>query len=144
MVDKLTAEHRSALMKSVRQRDTSPEMAVRRALHKLGYRFRLHRKDLPGTPDVVLPRHRLAIFVHGCFWHRHPGCKLATTPSSNTGYWLPKFAANVARDARKTTELRELGWRVETVWECETGSPFELSRRLQTLIEGEDFEGKSR
>ncbi|WP_081055998.1 very short patch repair endonuclease [Burkholderia pseudomultivorans] len=138
MVDKLTAEHRSALMRSVRQRDTSPEMAVRRALHKLGYRFRLHRKDLPGTPDVVLPRYRLAIFVHGCFWHRHAGCKLATTPTSNIEYWLPKFEANVARDARKAKELRELGWRVETVWQCETASPSELSRQLQTLIEGED------
>ncbi|WP_186073654.1 very short patch repair endonuclease [Burkholderia gladioli] len=134
MADKLTAEHRSTLMKSVKQRNTSPEIAVRRALHSLGYRFRLHRKDLPGTPDLVLPRYRLVIFVHGCFWHRHPDCKLASTPKSNAEYWLPKFEANVERDARKEAALRERGWRVEIIWECETRDHSKLIRQLQTLI----------
>jgi DNA mismatch endonuclease (patch repair protein) len=134
MVDRLTSERRSALMKSVRQKNTTPERAVRSALHALGYRFRLHRKDLPGTPDIVLPRYKVAIFVHGCFWHRHEGCHFATTPSSNEGYWLPKFASNVARDIRKETALTEAGWRVLTVWECETKSPAALAQRLQELI----------
>lgn len=134
MVDRLTAERRSALMKSVRQKNTTPEMAVRRALHALGYRFRLHRKDLPGTPDIVLPRHRTVVFVHGCFWHRHPGCRLTTTPSNNSEYWRLKFEGNVARDSRKDAALRDLGWRVVTVWECETRDPSVLSERLLALV----------
>jgi DNA mismatch endonuclease Vsr len=134
MVDRLTPERRSSLMRSVKRRDTLPEMAVRRALHALGYRFRLHRKDLPGTPDIVLPRYKLAIFVHGCFWHRHENCRLASMPSSNLEYWVPKFEANVARDARKTAALNELGWRVETIWECETRDPIRLAEQLRVLV----------
>ena len=95
-------------------------MIVRRVLHGAGYRFRLHRRDLPGSPDVVLPRHRLAVFVHGCFWHRHTGCPRTTTPKTRAAFWASKFAANIARDERATAELGRLGWRVHVVWECET------------------------
>jgi len=110
---------RYRIMASIRKRDTRPEMAVRRALHARGLRFRLHRTDLPGTPDLVLPGRRLAILVHGCFWHQHPGCKLARTPSANTGYWGPKLERNVERDGRTREALKDLGWQVLVVWECE-------------------------
>ena len=113
---------RSALMARVRGKDTTPELAVRRAAHKLGYRFRLHRRDLPGTPDMVLPRLRLAVFIHGCFWHRHQGCKRCTSPKTRVEFWDAKFAANQQRDRRNEHLLRELGWRVEVVWECETSA----------------------
>jgi len=110
-------------MGRVRQAHTKPEVTVRRALHAKGYRFRLHRRDLPGSPDIVLPRHRMVIFVHGCFWHRHPGCRGASTPKTNSEYWVKKFIANVARDERTAEELVEAGWRVVVVWECETKCP---------------------
>ncbi|WP_445005895.1 very short patch repair endonuclease [Halomonas mongoliensis] len=110
-------------MRAVRQKDTAPEVIVRRLLFRLGLRFRLHVKRLPGSPDIVLRRHSTAIFVHGCYWHRHPGCKHATTPKTNRDYWLPKFKANVERDARQAEALRALGWRVLIVWECETRDP---------------------
>src|SRR6218665_568865 len=103
---------RSRQMASIRSSNTRPEIAVRRALHAKGLRFRLHRKDLPGKPDIVLPRHRLAVFVHGCFWHQHPGCRLASKPKSRHDYWEPKLAGNVARDFRATGQLEALGWRV--------------------------------
>ena len=109
---------RSANMAKVRGKNTKPEMAVRRAAHALGLRFRLHRRDLPGTPDLVFPGRRTAIFVHGCFWHRHRGCRRATTPKSNTAFWLDKFAANRRRDAAAIRELRRRGFRVVVVWEC--------------------------
>ena len=135
MVDRLTSEQRSEVMRRVRQKNTGPEMVLRQVLHALGYRFRLHRRDLPGTPDVVLPRYRVAIFVHGCFWHRHVGCKLATVPSSNCEYWVAKFRANVTRDADKEAALTKAGWRVLTVWECETRDPSLLSLRLRRLLD---------
>lgn len=124
-----TAE-RSALMSRIRGRDTAPELRVRRALHAMGYRFRLQRRDLPGTPDIVLPRHRIALFVHGCFWHRHPGCRSATTPRTRANFWQAKFAANVWRDASAANELRAAGWRVVTIWECETRSDIALQSAL--------------
>lgn len=117
-------------MKSVRHKDTKPELVVRRVLHALGLRFRVQRKDLPGTPDIVLPKHRTVIFVHGCFWHRHAGCRLSTTPQTRQEYWLPKFEANIERDTRKRLELEAIGWRVLVVWECETRDPGALSARL--------------
>lgn len=120
MVDRLTVERRSWLMARVRGKHTKPEMAVRRAAHALGLRFRLHRKDLPGRPDIVFPRHRVAVFVHGCFWHRHPGCRLASTPKTRTEFWQAKFDANVARDAAMDQALRDARWRIVTIWECET------------------------
>lgn len=122
-MDTVSVEKRSAIMKAVRREDTSPEVRVRKATHALGFRFRLHRKDLPGSPDLVFPRHKLCIFVHGCFWHRHFGCKRASTPKSNLDYWRRKFEENRCRDLRKAEELRVLGWRVEVIWECQTLDP---------------------
>jgi DNA mismatch endonuclease (patch repair protein) len=106
-------------MSRIRSRDTVPELALRRALHVIGLRFRLGGAGLPGKPDIVLPRYRSVVFVHGCFWHRHQGCKVASTPKSNVEFWQEKFAKNVARDAKVVKELQSLGWRVFTAWECE-------------------------
>jgi DNA mismatch endonuclease, patch repair protein len=122
----------SLRMSKVRTQGTRPEMTLRRLLHRAGLRFRLHRRDLPGTPDIVLPRYRTAIFVHGCFWHRHAGCHRATMPKTRTEFWRQKFAANVARDIRKERLLKERGWNVVTVWECETSD----ERRSDRLIQG--------
>lgn len=133
MVDRLTVERRSWLMSRVRGKHTKPEMIVRRAAHALGLRFRLHRKDLPGRPDVVFPRHRVALFVHGCFWHRHPGCRLASTPKTRTEFWQSKFDANVARDTAAYHALLEQGWRVVTIWECETRKEDLVRRRLAEI-----------
>jgi DNA mismatch endonuclease (patch repair protein) len=121
---------RSAMMARIGPRDTAPELAVRRALHRLGYRFRLYRRDLPGKPDVVLPRHRRIFMIHGCFWHRHPGCRFAYQPKSRVEFWQSKFDGNVARDRRVLASLEELGWKVEVIWECETRDPVRLDRRL--------------
>lgn len=122
-------------MARVKQKDTGPEMRVRRALHRLGYRFRLHRADLPGRPDIVLPRYRIAILVHGCFWHRHPGCKLASSPKTRQEFWRAKFEANVARDSRNEITLEAMGWRPAVVWECETKDAFTLPRIIQSRLE---------
>ena len=121
-MDFLSPLERSERMSRIRSSNTSPELALRRAMHALGFRFRLHRKDLPGRPDIVLPRYRTAIFVHGCFWHRHDGCKVASTPKSNTEFWIKKFDRNVARDVKSQETLEAQGWRVIVVWECELGS----------------------
>jgi DNA mismatch endonuclease (patch repair protein) len=118
--DRLSTAQRSALMARIRSRDTSPEIAARRVLHAAGFRFRLHRRDLPGSPDIVLPRHRTVVFVHGCFWHRHRRCRDGqSTPGSNVAYWTTKFERNLRRDRRVKSALRKLGWRVVTVWECQ-------------------------
>jgi DNA mismatch endonuclease, patch repair protein len=106
------------MMGGIRSRNTRPEMRLRQALHALGFRYRLHVKGLPGKPDLVLAKYRAVIFVHGCFWHRHPNCRLAATPASNAAFWAVKFASNVARDARHSEALIKTGWRVTTVWEC--------------------------
>lgn len=121
-------------MRSVKQRDTGAEMVVRRIAHAMGARYRLHCKDLPGRPDLVFPRRGLCVFVHGCFWHRHPGCRLASTPGSNVEFWREKFTRNIERDTRKETQLRTAGWSVEIVWECETRAPEQLAARLHTLL----------
>ena len=118
-MDTLSTEARSRLMSQIKGRDTKPEMLVRSAAHRLGLRFRLHDKRLPGKPDLVLPKHRTVIFVHGCFWHRHEGCRYATTPANNAAAWQEKFAANVRRDAKVRQQLEELGWRVLVIWSCE-------------------------
>lgn len=128
-MDRISPEARSLLMSKIGPKDTKPELAVRSLLHRLGYRFRLHRKDLPGTPDLVLPRYGVAIFVHGCFWHGHR-CKTGKMPKSRTEYWGPKIEANKARDARKAGKLRRLGWRVVTIWECELKAPDKLEKKL--------------
>ncbi len=109
---------RSRMMGSIRAKNTKPELMLRRYLHAQGFRFRLHRSDLPGSPDLVLPRYRLAIFVHGCFWHRHNGCFYATTPQTRPEFWSAKFDANIRRDASNRKELTKLGWRILIVWEC--------------------------
>lgn len=107
-------------MRSVGREDTAPELSVRRIVHKLGFRFRLNRKDLPGSPDLVFPKHRLCLFVHGCFWHRHRGCLKTTSPKSNAAFWNEKFAKNMERDTRQANALRTLGWKVAVVWECQS------------------------
>ena len=134
MTDIVDSKRRSAIMARIRGHDTAPEIAVRRIAHRMGLRFRLHRKDLPGRPDLVLPKHRLAVFVHGCFWHRHEGCRRATTPKSRAVFWTEKFAMNVARDARQEAALKELGWRVLVIWECETRNEPAVERRLAASV----------
>lgn len=118
-MDVVDTRTRSRMMAGIRSRDTKPEMVLRRGLHGRGFRFRLHERKLPGSPDLVLPRWKAAIFVHGCFWHRHPGCRYATTPATRPEFWQAKFDANVARDLRTVAALEDEGWRVEIVWECE-------------------------
>ncbi len=133
-MDSLTPEKRSWLMSRVARRNTKPEMIVRRIAHGLGFRFRLHRRDLPGTPDLVFPKLRKAVFVHGCFWHRHAGCRLASMPKSRHDFWVPKFAANIERDRRKEEQLTAAGWIVETIWECETRDPSTLTKRITRML----------
>lgn len=130
MTDRLSREVRSWNMSRIRSGNTGPECAVRSILHRLGYRFRLHAKSLPGKPDVVLPRYTTALFVHGCFWHRHAGCAFAYTPKSRVEFWTDKFAANQVRDRRAVNSLRAQGWNVIVVWECELRDIKSLSRRL--------------
>lgn len=134
-MDRLTPERRSWLMAQVRSANTKPEIAVRSLLHRLGYRFRLHRRDLPGTPDIVLPGRRTVIFVHGCFWHGH-SCKREKMPKSRLDYWGPKIEANRQRDRRKRRALRDLGWHVTEVWECELKYPARLARKLVRSLSG--------
>ncbi len=119
MTDTVAPEVRSRMMSRIRGKDTAPERAVRSFLHREGLRFRLHARGIPGTPDIVLPRYRTAVFVHGCFWHQHPGCKHHGVPAANSPYWQAKFARTAERDARKVRELEALGWTVRVVWECE-------------------------
>ena len=121
-------------MASIRSKDMKPELAVPKIAHALGFRFRLHRKDLPGKPDLVFPKYQAVIFVHGCFWHRHPGCYLAYTPKSRKAFWNQKFEGNVIRDKKASTMLRRLGWRVLVVWECELQNHDRLARRLMRGI----------
>jgi DNA mismatch endonuclease (patch repair protein) len=128
VVDRVT---RSRMMSGIRSKDTVPELTVRSYLHRAGLRFRLHAQ-LPGKPDLILPRYRVALFVHGCFWHRHSGCRFATTPASNAVFWQRKFDANVARDARVKAKLEELGWQVRVVWACQLGER-ELGELVTTI-----------
>jgi len=121
-------------MAAIHGKDTAPELAVRRILHAMGLRFRLHRKDLPGRPDIVLPRHRTVVFVHGCFWHRHEGCRYTTTPKTRLEFWQAKFDANVARDHRNRIALEEMGWRGLVVWECELRDAEALRDRLKAAF----------
>lgn len=133
-MDKLTPSQRSANMARIGAKDTSPELAVRQLLHRLGFRFRLHRTDLPGRPDIVMPGRNTIILVHGCFWHRHSKCRFAYTPKSRTDFWKRKFDANLVRDRRVQRALRGRGWRVYTVWECETRRLDKLQTRLLKLL----------
>lgn len=124
----------SRRMGDVRQRGTTPELAVREALARFGVRFRTSNRDLPGSPDIANRRQRWVVFVHGCYWHRHAGCRRTTTPKRNTGFWLAKFAANVARDARARRALRNQGYRVLTIWECDSERPDRLSRLVARFV----------
>lgn len=134
-MDHLDSVRRSANMAKIRGKDTAPELRVRRVAHSLGLRFRLHRKDLPGCPDIVFPKYHLVVFVHGCFWHRHEGCKRATTPQVRRDFWEAKFAATVKRDVHQRNALRALGWQVLTVWECELKDEAALKARLALACE---------
>ncbi|WP_342393739.1 DNA mismatch endonuclease Vsr [Pseudomonas viridiflava] len=122
MTDFLTPAERSERMSRIRGKNTRPEVKLRKALHRLGMRYRLHGAGLPGKPDIVFARYKAIIFVHGCFWHRHPGCSIATTPKSNTDFWLDKFQKNIARDAKAVETLKLLGWHVLVIWECNLSS----------------------
>jgi DNA mismatch endonuclease (patch repair protein) len=133
MTDRLDPHRRRHLMQQVKGKNTLPERAVRSLLHKMGYRFRLHRKDLPGTPDIVLPGRRVALFVHGCYWHGH-GCRIGRLPKSRLDYWGPKVDANRARDRRKEAALAAVGWRVAVVWQCELADQLRLARRLRAIL----------
>lgn len=137
MTDTLSRKQRSANMSRVRSGDTKPEWILRCGLHRLGFRYRLGNRRLPGRPDLVFPKYQAAVFVHGCYWHRHPGCKDASTPKSNVAFWTAKFAENVERDRRKERELQDLGWRVLVVWECELiECTVETIRRVALWLEG--------
>ena len=136
-MDLLTSEQRSRLMSRVKSKDTRPELLVRRLVHSKGFRYRLHRVDLPGHPDLVFAKKRQIIFVHGCFWHRHKGCKLASTPKTRIDFWEKKFSSNLSRDERVRNELMSLGWKVLVVWECETRHSLSLSETLLEFLSGE-------
>lgn len=132
-MDRLSPERRSWLMSRIKGANTKPEIAVRSLLHRMGYRFRLHRRGLPGTPDIVLPVREAVVFVHGCFWHGH-ACKKTKMPKSRESYWTEKIEANRRRDARNRKSLRALGWKVVVVWECEVKKGELISRRLKKAL----------
>ena len=144
MTDRLSRERRSWNMSRIRSRDTQPEKQVRSALHRAGYRFRLRSKKLPGSPDVVLPKYHTAVFVHGCFWHRHPGCRFSTTPATNESFWKKKFDANRDRDKRNKRALRMMGWRVFVIWECQTARLRCLERLRDQIRHGMSTRPSSR
>lgn len=133
-MDKLTKEHRSWNMGRIRSGNTKPELMVRSLLHKMGYRFRLHRKNLPGKPDIVLPKYKTVIFVNGCFWHRHAGCAKAYTPKSRVDFWEDKFRSNIERDNKAQDELKILGWKVIVIWECELADPESVGNNLRRTL----------
>ena len=138
MADTVAPERRSEIMSKIRAKGMKPEMQVRRLAHSMGYRYRLHRKDLPGKPDLVFPSRRKVIFVHGCFWHQHadPACKIVRLPQSNQDYWGPKLERNVERDAKHAAKLGELGWAVMILWECEVNSGHRLRERIREFLAG--------
>lgn len=135
MADRCSPAERSAIMARVRATNTRPELVVRRLVHRLGYRFRLHRRDLPGTPDLVLPKYGAVVFVHGCFWHQHDCRHGRRQPATNQAYWIPKLARNVERDVAARKSLQELGWRVLTVWECQINKS-DLEDRIDGFLRG--------
>ncbi len=131
MSDILSKEKRSWNMSRIKGKDTKPELLVRSLLHRMGYRFRLHRKDLPGKPDIVLPKYNTVIFVHGCFWHRHKDCKYAYNPKSRASFWQNKFKENIERDNKKQAELKKIGWEVIVIWECDLRKVEELKMKIK-------------
>lgn len=137
-MDHLNRQMRSWNMSRIRSRDTKPEKLVRSILHRMGYRFRLHQRDLPGSPDIVMHKYRTIVLVHGCYWHRHPNCRYATTPKTNTDFWESKFQRTVARDLQQQEQLKRLGWNVHIVWECKTRDVPALVSRLRIAISGNE------
>jgi DNA mismatch endonuclease, patch repair protein len=133
-MDRLTPQTRSRIMSRVRGKNTLPELVVRKIAYSLGFRFRLHQKNLPGSPDIVFPKRRTAIFIHGCFWHRHPGCNRASVPQSHTDFWQLKLGRNVERDQAAITALEEMGWHVAVIWECETTNPDTVKELLRRIL----------
>lgn len=133
-MDVFSPEKRSQVMSRIRSKDTKPEKIIRSILHKQGFRFRINRKDLPGKPDIVLPKYKTVIFVHGCFWHRHEGCKYAYTPKSNVDFWNKKFSSNLQRDKNIQNKLRKSGWKVLTIWECEIKEIEKTPELLDSLL----------
>lgn len=135
MTDFVSPARRSEIMSGIRAKGSKPEMAVRRLVHSLGYRYRLHRSDLPGTPDMVFPSRRKVIFVHGCFWHQHPGCKKSGIPKSNQEYWAPKLARNAERDREHHFQLQKMGWDVLVVWECSIRSRENVTLAIRRFLD---------
>ena len=127
------SEQRSRNMSAIKSKNTKPEIAVRKLLHSMGYRFRLHRKDLPGSPDIVLPKYKTIIFVHGCFWHRHENCKYASTPKTRKEFWKSKFKANVKRDKEIQEKIKNIGWKSVVIWECELKSTKQIKQKFLEL-----------
>ena len=134
-MDKLTPERRSRNMGRIGSKDTKPEMLVRRLVHGLGYRYRLHAKDLPGKPDLVFRSRKKVIFVHGCFWHQHKGCREGRVPGGRESYWAPKLARNIERDREHLRSLKCLGWRVLVLWECQLDGPAKLERKVRAFLD---------
>jgi len=133
-MDVFTKEKRSQIMSKIKGKDTKPEKVVRSLLHQMGYRFRLHRRDLPGNPDIVLPKYKKAIFVHGCFWHGHDGCPRSKRPNTNKKFWNEKLSKNIKRDKRNQNELRKLGWQPLVVWQCQIKDIENLNEEIIQFI----------
>ena len=128
------SEQRSRNMSAIKSKNTKPEIAVRKLLHSMGYRFRLHRKDLPGSPDIVLPKYKTVIFVHGCFWHRHENCKYASTPKTRKEFWENKFKANVKRDLEIQEKIKNIGWKYVVIWECEARNIESIEEKIKRFL----------
>jgi len=137
-VDQFSSEKRSRIMATIQAANTKPELAVRRLVHGMGYRYRLHAKELPGKPDIVFPGRKKIVFVHGCFWHRHRGCRYATSPKTRTDFWNEKFVKNVARDRRNRLALKKMGWAVMVVWQCELKNSEKLARRIDGFLQNDE------
>jgi len=137
MTDVFSKEKRSWIMSRIKGRDTKPEMLVRSFVHRMGFRFRVHRRDLPGNPDIVLPRYGKVIFVHGCFWHGHKRCPRSMRPATNKSFWNKKLDANIERDKHIRNELRRMGWKLLVVWQCETHNPEKLLGKLERFLHDE-------
>ena len=128
------SEQRSRNMSAIKSKNTKPEIFVRKLLHSMGYRFRLHKKDLPGSPDIVLPKYKTVIFVHGCFWHRHQNCKYASNPKTRIEFWEKKFKENIERDKKTQEKLKNLGWKTKIVWECEIKKQDKLIKKIEDFL----------